>query len=197
MNPVRSTRNNYLNDLTAYINDKQADINTQAGIFNAKAKEWKTYFCTNTASATKYSLETPLLTPMNNARYQFWAINVEIKNRLDDIIGNNARVNNFNLVNTWLLFDAGKDVDDAAPRIHNFWTYTIADPDCDDANNTSNAYIKLVRIVRIQQKLQNLLGIKNEIYFELNNLTQCIIGNYILNKVVLILGLICVWGNCQ
>ena len=179
MSPTRGARNDYLNALTDYIAQKQDNINTQAGIFNTKAKQWKANFCTTASSATKYSLELPLLTAMNNSKYQLWLINTEIKSRLDDILGNTVRVNILNHVNAWRLTAAGKDVEDAAPRTHGFWRYSIVDPDCDDADNTPNAYMKVVRAVRRQQKLQNLLAVKNEIFFELNNLTQCLIGNCI------------------
>lgn len=179
MNPTRSTRNTYLNDLSSYVVDKQADINTQAGIFNTNAKNWKANFCTTTPAATKYNQALPFLTAMSNAKYNLWAINAEIKNRLDSIIGKEKRLDILEIVNNRRLSDAGKDVDDAAPRTHPKWKYTIADPDCDDANSTPHAYAKLVRVIRRQQKLQNLLGVKNEIYFEFNNLTQCLIGNCI------------------
>ena len=174
---TRAVRNNLLNDLTTYVSNQQANITAQASAFNVSAYAWKSRFCNPALNSTqRYNQVQQHLNGMLTAKNNLWSINQDIKEKLDAILTKDSRVLILDRVLTMRLSAASLDIWDAAPRNNSVWVRTIADPDCDDANNTPYAYTKAAKIIRKQQTLQSLLGEKNDIWFGFYNLTECLTG---------------------
>ena len=178
LEPTRQTRNNNLNSLVTYIAEKQASITYHAKIFNGNATLWKEKFCNPLLNMTqRYNQVKQHVSMMKTAKTQLWLINQEMKDRLDTILDKEVRLLVLERVLNQRLAPEGLDVVNAVPPSHQFWKYTIVDPGCDGFYLSPNTHVKVTKCVRNQQRLQNLLGVKNDIWFGFFNLTECANNN--------------------